>query len=130
MVRCSHVNCWREQRIWIPESITFSDSIKSISSTGLSDVSLHYWCIHCGCIQNKTDDRPKKLGYWINIFSKMEREYYFTQAQKRLIIKELESNEDFIDLYRTTGTAQRKIFAHIVKKYCHFDQSKINSYIF
>ena len=59
--KCSHVDCGREHRIWLPETIGSSDDSRA-NGTGKSDVSLHHWCMLCGCIQNISDDRPKKIG--------------------------------------------------------------------
>jgi hypothetical protein len=84
----------------------------------------------CGCIQNISDDRPKKMGYWINVLSKLAREYHLTDCQRRLVIKALESNEFFEDLYGTTGSSQRGVFVKVVQNYSNLDQNTIDSYIF
>jgi len=122
MVSCSHESCGREHRIWLPKNINASDDTRATSSNGKSDVSLHYWCILCGCVQNISDDRPKKIGYWMNVLSKIARECLVTQSQKRLVVKELESYECFDDMYGTTGSAQREV--------CSLCESMINSYIY
>lgn len=129
MVKCSHESCGREHRIWLPKTLTWSKTTRT-TSNGRSDVSLHYWCALCGCVQNMSDDRPKKMGYWINILSKMAREYSVTQSQKRLVIKELESNDLFEDMYGTTGSAQKEVFVEAVKKYCRLCESTIDSFVF
>jgi hypothetical protein len=128
--KCSHVDCGREHRIWLPETIASSDNSRTLSSTGRSDVSLHHWCVLCGCIQNISDDRPKKMGYWINVLSKLAREYHLTSCQRRLIIKTLEYNEFFGDLYGTTGSSQRGVFVKVVQNYSNLDQNTIDSCIF
>lgn len=130
MAKCSHESCSREYRTWLPKATTHLGNMKSSSSNGRSDVSLHYWCVLCGCVQNISDDRPQKIGYWINILSKMARECSLTQSQKRLVVKELESNEPFEDMYGTTGSAQREVFVNTVKKYCNLCESAIDSFIF
>ena len=130
MVRCSHESCGREHRIWLPKTPTWPKTTRDTSSNGKSDVSLHYWCALCGCVQNMSDDRPKKMGYWINVLSKMAREYSVTQSQKRLVIKELESNDLFEDMYGTTGSAQKEVFIEAVKKYCRICESTIDSFVF
>ena len=128
--KCSHKDCGREHRIWLPETIASSDDTRTPSSTGRSDVSLHHWCVLCGCIQNISDDRPKKMGYWINVLSKMAREYHLTDCQKRLVIKALESNEFFEDLYGTTGSAQQGVFVKVVQNYSNLGENTIDSCIF
>jgi len=130
MVRCSHESCGRKHRIWLPKTFTSPENTRTTSSSGKSDVSLHYWCVLCGCVQNISDDRPKKMGYWIDILSKIAQEYLVTQSQKRLIIKELESNEYFDDIYGITGSAQEEIFVKTIQKYCKFPENTISSFIF
>lgn len=130
MVKCSHETCGREHRIWMPETTSSSDDIMSISSTGHSDVSLHHWCIFCGCIQNKTDDHPKKIGFWINVLAKIAQKHRLSQVQKRFVVKELISHEFFEDLYGTSGSIQRKAFVSIMKKCCNLNDREIDSFIF
>ncbi len=127
--KCSHVDCGREHRIWLPETIGSSDDSKA-NGTGKSDISLHHWCMRCGCIQNISDDRPKKMGYWINVLSKLVREYHLTDCQRRLVIKALQSNEFFEDLYGTTGSSQQGVFVKTVQNYCNLDKNTIDSCIF
>jgi hypothetical protein len=127
--KCSHKNCNRDQRIWLPETMTSLEEARTASGNHRSDVLLHHWCVHCGCVQNISDDRPKKIGYWINILSQIERQRPITQCQKRLIIKSLESNEFFEDMYATTGSAQRRVFVKIVQNYCKLGEHTIDSFI-
>lgn len=128
--KCFHKDCGREQRIWLPETNVSSNDSRTPSSTGRSDIALHHWCVLCGCIQNISDDRPKKMGYWINILALMAREYSLTQSQKRLVIKALEFNEFFEDMYGTTGSAQQEIFVKTLQNYSKLDKKTIDSFIF
>jgi hypothetical protein len=128
--KCSHVDCGREHRVWLPEAFASLDDLRTPSSTGKSDVSLHHWCVLCGCIQNISDDRPRKIGYWINVLSKLAREYHLTDCQRRLVIKTLESNEFFMDLYGTTGSSQQGVFVKTLQNYSNLDGNTIDSYIF
>ena len=128
--KCSHKDCGREHRVWLPEAFPSLDDLRAPSSTGKSDVSLHHWCVLCGCVQNISDDRPKKIGYWINVLSKLAREYHLTDCQRRLVIKALESNEFFMDLYGTTGSSQQGVFVKTIQNYSNLDGNTIDSYIF
>ena len=130
MTECSHINCSREQRVWLQKDSDLSKDFRKKSSTGLSDVALHHWCVLCGCVKNISDDRPKKMGYWVNIISKIERECFVAQSQKRLIIKELEKNELFEDMYGTTGSAQKELFVKTAKKYLKLREETIYSFIY
>ena len=84
--KCSHKDCSREHRIWLPETVTSSEDQRTTSGANKSDISLHYWCELCGCIQNISDDRPKKIGYWINILSKIERECFLHDVRNDLLL--------------------------------------------
>jgi hypothetical protein len=115
---CSHKSCKHDERIWLP--INLSDK---------SEANLHHWCIHCGLVKNISDDKPKKIGHWMNILSKISYHESFKQCQKRLIAKELQSCEEFVDLYGITGSAQRDLFIEILKKYCKINPKNIDSFI-
>ena len=129
MVKCCHESCGCEERIWLPKGSKTLVDIIVTSSSGLSDVAPHRWCIHCGLVKNISDDKPKKIGFWINILSMVTKKYFVTQSQIRLITKELNSYESFNDLYGTTGSSQKEAFIKVVKKYCNIHESIINSFI-
>ena len=129
MVECKHESCGRENRIWLPKYSQMSDDTRDISSSSRSDIALHHWCVNCGCIKNISDDRPKRMGYWMNILSGIATDQSLSQIQKRLVVKELESYEHFEDLYGITGSAQKEIFVKTLKKYCKLNESMIYSYI-
>lgn len=131
MVRCCHDSCGREDRIWLPKNVIASDDMGFTGSNGKSDdIALHYWCVLCGCVKNISDDRPKKMGYWINILSRISKNCKVSQSQKRLVVKELESYEYFDDMYGITGSSQREVFVKVVKKYCGLCERTIDSFVF
>ena len=115
---CCHESCGRENRVWLP-----------IDANSRSEVNLHPWCVHCGTVKNISDDRPKKIGYWMNMLSRMAGEFSIRQVQKRLISKDISSYEGFDDIYGVTGSAQKELFTKIVKKYCNIDEKSIDSFI-
>jgi hypothetical protein len=115
---CSHKNCCREEKIWLPREPNHT-----------SEDVLHHWCIHCGLVKNISDDRPKKFGYWMNILSKLSHNFSVTQCQRRLMVKELESHEEFEDFYGITGSAQKEIFIKIIRKYCNLSSNCIDSFL-
>ena len=119
MVTCVHTSCNKVQRLWLHETRCIT-----------SDVSLHRWCVLCGAVQNITDDRPRKIGYWMNVLWKLEKRFSLTQCQKRLIIKALEAHDSFIDLFSILGSEQKEVFIQIVKQYSNICESNIASFIF
>lgn len=119
MAKCPHMSCGRDKRVWLPAS--------NYSGT---DVKLHPWCIHCGVVKNISDDNAHKLGYWMNILSKIADRFSLKQVQKRLIAKELTSHELFSDTYGITGFPQKELFKKIVKKYCKNNVNSIESFFY
>ena len=117
-IMCSHKSCGIEQRIWLP-----------VRSDGKSEVVPHPWCVRCGMIKNISSDRAKRMGYWINILSSISDHFNITQAQKRLVVKELESYDGFDDVYSMTYSSQQKIFIEVVKKYFNLTEQTIYSFL-
>jgi hypothetical protein len=119
MTKCFHRNCDRDKRIWVP-----------LNNHSGADVKLHPWCMDCGVIKNISDDRGRKLGYWMNTLSKIAASFSLKQVQKRCIAKELASYEWFNDNYFISGSAQKIIFKNIVKKYCNINVNSIDSFFY
>ena len=118
MVLCDHQSCAFEKRAWLP-----------LHSSRGSDVTLHPWCEKCGLVKNISDDRPYKIGYWMNVLTRLAHFLRLTQCQKRLIAKELESYEWFTDMYGITGSTQKALFIEIIKKYCAINLNTIDSFL-
>lgn len=113
MCTSTHQICKKEDFVWFPTDVT-----------NPTDVQQHPWCVMCGTIQNLTDDRPKKEGYWMNMLGRIAEELRLTQVQKRLIAKEISKTEDLQDTFGTFGSAQQELFLSIVSK--HVDISRLN----
>jgi len=94
-----------------------------------AEVALHPWCIHCGLVKNISDDKSRKIGYWINVLSKISNRFSITQSQKRLIVKELMTYEEFEDPYGITSYSQRELFFKIIKKHCNINTHNLNSFV-
>ena len=110
---CTHQVCGKEDRIWV------SDTLDNFGS-----IEQHKWCIECGLIQNRSEDRPKKIGYWMNKLGSICYELDITQVQKRLIAKKIEEEEYFKDSFGTYGSGQKELFIKIVSEYV--DTSRID----
>ncbi len=90
-------------------------------------LALHPYCEKCGLVRNIGPDRPRKIGYYIDKLSELERylknedskggKNKLTEAQKRLIVKEMEEQEVFKDLYGVLASTQKEKFIEIIKKY-------------
>ena len=115
---CTHESCGFENMIWLP-----------LKSDRGSDIAPHPWCTKCGAVKNISPDRAKRLGYWTDILSRMSRQFKVSQAQKRLVVKELEAYDGFGDIYSMTFSAQQKIFVNVVKKYLNLREQTIYSFL-
>ena len=118
MRRCAHLECGREEQVWLPSL-----------DEGNGDIKKHTWCKACGIVKNISDDRPKKIGYWMNQLSIISNELSLKQCQKRLIAKEIESCECFHDLFGTFGSDQEELFKHIISKSANIRLTEIESII-
>ncbi len=82
----------------------------------------HPYCNKCGTLKNVSSDRGKKISYFIMALSRLrkvlnERGYKVSEAQIRLIVKELSEVEGFDDTWWITFSKQKEIFIQIVRKY-------------
>ena len=75
-------------------------------------------------IQNISDDRPRAVGYWMNKLGSISYELGLTQCQKRLVAKEIETNEYFADSFGSFGSRQKELFITILSSFC--DTSSID----
>lgn len=117
-MKCEHKDA--DKRIWLP--LTTEDHEKL-------GIDKHPYCAICGTIKNLTSDHAKAMGYYANILADMRKTLIlenkkgngmvgkFTDAQVRLIVKELLKMGDFEDKYWRTKTSQIKIFRNVIKKY-------------
>ena len=118
MGSCYHESCGRENYVWLPTDRFSSDAVP------------HPWCKHCGLVKNISDDRPKELGYWINILSRISNQFSLKKVQTRLVSKYLDSNRYFNDLYGITGSAQVKEFIRAVSSICKIPSNSVYSLIY
>ena len=96
-------------------------------------IKLHPYCDECGVLKNVSSDKGKKIGYFVNALSKLKkilgnRGYKISDAQIRLIMKELTENE-IEDTWWMTFSKQKEIFVRITKKYIRVSQDLLESVI-
>jgi hypothetical protein len=115
-----HIHRSSHDRVWLP------------TLNGLLEP--HPFCRSCGAVKNISSDKAHGLGYFINVLAEIKRHLDYkggklSQAQIRLIIKELESREDFADTYVMLGSVQRNIFINVVQKYTGLSRSFVESFL-
>ncbi len=95
-------------------------------------IAPHPACRECGYIKNISPDKAKKLGYFANVLAEMKSHRgrkLLSDAQIRLILKELEKVEGFDDDYFMSFTAQKVAFIRAVRKYSSLSPSFVESFL-
>jgi hypothetical protein len=90
----------------------------------LRGVKAHPVCSECGLVKNVSSDRPKPLGYYMNILGQLAEAYSIRMVQIRLISRELICLEDS---YGFSRHQQEEVFKEIVHKYAKVPERSINS---
>jgi len=114
-MNCCHKSCGSKEKIWLPYRDREAEH----------GLKVHPYCIQCGAVKNISSDLPKRIGYYINILSRLRKNYCISQAQIRLVINGLNSSDGFEDPYWATGFSQEKIFLGLMKKYCNLTENTI-----
>ncbi len=95
-------------------------------------LKLHPYCNKCGTMKNVSSDKGKKISYFVASLSKLrkileKKGYKISDAQIRLIVKELSKVEGFEDTWWITFSKQKEIFISIVGKYVRVSRDVIES---
>ena len=98
-------------------------------------VKLHPYCRRCGTFKNVSSDRGKSIGFFVAVLYKLKsylgkRGYKISEAQIRLITKELEKMEDFNDLWWITFSKQKDIFIDVVRKYVKVSKDILENFLY
>ncbi|WP_316967567.1 hypothetical protein [Candidatus Methanocrinis natronophilus] len=76
----------------------------------------HPYCAECGLIKNLSSEKPRKIGFYINIITSLKEDFRMAQAQIRLMALDMEKL-DFEDDYSMDRHQQEELFIEIVQKY-------------
>jgi hypothetical protein len=106
MAGCEHRNCGSTEKIWLPYFFEGRER-------GLKP---HPYCADCGLVKNLSSQRPRDLGYYMNIVGELGKRFKITQIQTRLIALEME-RLDLNDIYGLDRRQQEKLFVNIVTRY-------------
>jgi len=115
-MRCSHEKA--DEKVW---DRTWNGVMKS-----------HPYCRKCGALKNVSSDRARKMSHFLVVLSNLRREvekrgYKISEAQIRLIMKELREIEDFDDLWSMSYSIQRRVFMDTVRKYVRVSRELLES---
>jgi hypothetical protein len=82
--------------------------------------------VECGAVKNLSSERPRETGYYMNVIANLGHKIKISQAQIRLIAKEIERLE-IDDKYALDRHQQEKLFIEIVKKYIPLPEQAISA---
>ena len=116
----THIHRSSHDRVWLP---TLNGILQP-----------HPLCKRCGAVKNISSDKARGLGYYINALVEIKRHLEYkggklSQAQIRLIVKELEGNPDFADTYVMLGSVQKNMFVDVVRKYTGLSRGFVESFL-
>jgi hypothetical protein len=82
--------------------------------------------VECGAVKNLSSERPREMGYYMNVIADLGCKTKISQSQIRLIAKEIERLE-LDDKYAMDRHQQEKLFIEIVRKYIHVTKQAISN---
>ena len=80
MSGCEHKISGSREKIWL--SYYFEGRERGLKP--------HPYCIDCGLIKNLSSDKPRSLGYFMNLIAELGKRHRITNIQIRLITLEME----------------------------------------
>lgn len=114
MGECEHKNCGSGEKAWLP--YIFKNRERGLKP--------HPYCIHCGLVKNLSSERPRDIGYYMNLVAAMGKRYKISKVQLRLIVIEMEK-EGLTDAYAIDRMQQEKLFVNIVTRILNIPERAI-----
>jgi hypothetical protein len=114
---CNHHSCGDKEKVWLPYKYNDLDC-------GLKP---HLYCTQCGIVKIASSDKPRRLGYYINVVAAIGQEFKVTKVQMRLIALELQRLQ-IDDIYSIDGCHQEKLFIEAVRKYVNVSEQNIRKF--
>ena len=126
---CEHDEVHRDKAIWVKPSR--AERIHSPTQK-------RTYCRKCGKIKYVGSAGARKLGYYINLLKEVQRKvdvlyrrkitkHRLTNVQLRLIIKELKTDDYFLDRFANNREAQYNLLKRSIMKYCSMPEEIIDS---
>lgn len=118
---CIHKPVSHQDAVWLPPDDKSDSHIPA---------QRRIFCLGCGKVKYQGSDRAKKLGFFMNLISKINDQVAkeqrrgvkhikpITEVQKRLMTREMESNEMFMDTWMSTRKHQMVLFRRILRRHC------------
>ncbi len=128
-IGCDHEDTRSENFVWIKPSP--SEKVHSPAQK-------RQFCPKCGKIKYQGSATAKKMGFYVNILKEIQRKMdvlykrkmansKLTQVQVRLILKELEEDEEFNDRFSNNQHNQWGHFKFAIKRHCDIPEELVES---
>ncbi len=118
MGECEHKSCGSSEKVWLPYSFEGRER-------GLKP---HPFCTDCGLVKNLSSERPREVGYYMNVIASLGKRYKVAQVQMRLIAQEMEK-ERLDDAYGMDRQQQEKLFLNIVKRVLNIPERAVAEFL-
>jgi hypothetical protein len=105
MAACNHKNCGTREKDWLPYFYQGRER-------GLKP---HPYCTECGLVKNLFSERPRQIGYFINLIAELGQHYKIAQVQVRLTVLEMQQ-QGLDDSYGIDRQQQEKLFVEIANR--------------
>ena len=105
MSGCEHQISGSKEKIWLPYYYEGRDR-------GLKP---HPYCTECGLIKNLSSERPRGIGYFMNVIAELGEHYRIAQVQTRLIALEMEK-QSMDDSFGIDRQQQEKLFIELTTR--------------
>lgn len=115
---CDHKSCGNTEKVWLPYQFQGRE-------LGLKP---HPYCVKCGIVKNMSSERPKKIGFFVNIVASIGKQYKVTQVQMRLVAQALEKS-DIEDDWGLDRRQQEEMFVNLAMKYLGLSENAIREFL-
>lgn len=115
---CEHVSCGSSEKVWLPYRYKGRDR----------GLKAHTYCVKCGIVKSISPDKPRDIGYFINLVSAIGRSFKVTKIQMRMIAMDL-SNSCLADTYGLDRSMQELLFIQIIKKYINLPDNSLKEFL-
>jgi hypothetical protein len=114
MSGCEHKISGSKEKVWLPYYYEGRDR-------GLKP---HPYCMECGLIKNLSSERPRRIGFFMNVISELGKRYKVAQVQIRLIAQEMEK-QSLEDKFGMDRLQQEKLFIEITTRILNVPKREI-----
>jgi hypothetical protein len=118
MSGCEHRISGSREKIWLPYYFEGRER-------GLKP---HPFCVECGLIKNLSSERPRSIGYFMNIIADLGNRYKIAKIQTRLIALEMEK-QALDDKFGMDRMQQEDLFVEIVARILNIPARVVYEYL-